>query len=890
MPDWKAELRARLRALRLPPVREADIVEELSQHLEDRYREARIGARSDADAVQVVLAELDGSDLVAELARVERPAPAPVAPLGAPRRARWGGQLLQDLRFGLRMLRTRPAFTLVAVLTLALGIGANTAIFSTVYGVLLRPLPFPHAERLVTFWGTAPERRLPVVNYPDAMVVYFQEHMRGFTALAAYSLGGAAVSGDGDPERVNATVVSTSFFTVLETKPVAGRAFVADDAVEGRNQVAVVSHALWLRRFGGDRTLVGRTIQIGGQPYQVVGIMPPGFDFPRQSEMWLPLVLNRNDLNNWYLETVARMTPGQTVEGAHQEVVDMSNAFFISRSEHPDTENPKARAVLLPLLDNLVGEARTPLLVLLGAVGCVLLIASANIGNLLLARALGRHREMALRCCLGASTRRIGAQLLTESLVLAVLGGGLGLLLAAGGLRVIRGLQGGLVPRLAEVTLNPVALAFTAGVTLLAGLLFGVAPALRAARVDLVGGLREGGRTGASAGARRLSHAFVVAQFALSLILLVGAGLLLRSFQRTLAVDPGFQPEHVLTARVQLPWPKYRSDTVVRAFHSRLLEEVRALPGIREAGLMTRIPFSPGNPQQNLYVEGHDQKMGPVINVRGATPGYFEAIGTPILKGRGFLPSDDDHAPPVVVVDETVAQQYWPGADPIGKRVRTEQDSTRPWLTVVGIARNVKNASLRERPDFELYFPMAQRPAWGVYVVMRTNVAPDGIVAGLRRIVKEADPALPVSDVRTMEDAMDASLSVSRLTNVLLTGFAALALLLAALGIYGVMSLSVSGRLQEFGVRLALGAAPGQVLQLVLRQGLVLAGIGLGLGLVGAFGLTRFLGSLLFEVSPADPVTYLLVGGVLAAAAGLACYIPARRATRADPIAVLRRD
>jgi putative ABC transport system permease protein len=893
MPEWNAEIRRRLAPLHLSPTREAEIVEELSQHLEDRYRELVARGLAEDAAARSVLTELSDDELTRTLGGIERPAPNPPSAPGAPRTRPRGGQLLQDIRFGLRMLRTRPGFAAVAVLTLALGIGANTAIFSTVNGVLLRPLPYPESGNLVTFWGTAPEKRLPVVNYPDAMFVFFHQRNRVFESLAAYTPGGVSLSGDGEPERVATTWVSPDFFTVMRQVPIAGRAFLSEDGTQGKNNVAVVSHALWRRRFGGDRNLVGKPILVGGQPTVVVGIMPPGFDFPDRSEMWLPLVIKAESVDDWYLSTVGRLKPGQTVEDAHRDVVAMSDEFMLGRpGTFPDAK-PGSRAVVQPVLRSLVGDARTPLLVLLGAVGFVLLIASANIGNLLLARALARSREMALRCCLGASTGRLAAQLLTESLVLAVLGGGAGLLLGMLGIRAIQGLELGPVPRLAEVRLDPLALLFTLGVTLVAGVLFGVAPAIRASRVDPLDGLREGARGGTSGGTRRLSQGFVVAQFALSLVLLIGAGLLLRSFQRTLEVDPGFRPENVLAARVQLPWPKYGNDTVVRVFQNRLLESVRSLPGVHQVGLVNRVPFSRGNPQSNLFVEGRAPRQGeaiPVINMRGTSPGYFEAIGTPILRGRGFLPSDVAGSPEVVVVDETVARQFWPGGDAIGKRIRTSTDSATPWLTIVGVVPNVKHASLREQSNFELYWPIAQHPTWSSYIVIRAAGAPDGLVAGLRRIVSELDPTLPLSEVHTLEGAMAESLSLARLTNVLLTGFAGLALLLAVIGIYGVMSLNVNGRLSEFGVRLALGAAPRDVLRLVMRQGLVLALLGLAIGLGGALWLTRFLGTMLFQVSPMDPMTFATVAGILTAVAVVACYIPAKRATRADPIAVLRQE
>ena len=895
MPEWREELRRRLAPLHLAPVEEAGIVEELAQHLEDRFRELVFRGHGADEARQIALAELSERELFEGFTEVLTPA-RPAAPppgVGGGRAGRLG-HLLKDLRFGLRMLRTRPGFAAVAILTLALGIGANTAIFSTVNGVLLKPLPYPESDQLVTFWGTAPEKRLPVVDYPEAMFLSFHARTRVFESVAAYAVAGVSLSGDGEPERVQASGVSTDFFRVFRQVPVAGRTFLAEEGTPGQTDVVVLSHALWLRRFGGDKGLVGKSIRIGDRPTVVVGIMPPGFDFPERAELWFPLVLEADDTDNWYLSTVARLKPGRTVADAHREVIAMSDEFMLSRPERfPDARPGGARAVVQPLLRSLVGDARTPLLVLLGAVGFVLLIASANISNLLLARALARGREMALRCCLGASSGRLAAQLLTESLLLAVLGGAAGLLLGWLGIRVIQGLQVGPVPRLAEVRLDPAALLFTLGVTLAVGVLFGVAPAIRASRLDPLEGLREGERGGTSRGARGLSHGFVVAQIALSLILLIGAGLLLRSFQRTLEVDPGFRPESVLTARIQLPWPKYANDTAVRVFQSRLLEAVRSLPGVEQAGLVNRVPFSPGNPQQNLYVEGQIPEPGesvPVINNRGVSPGYFEAMGTPILRGRGILESDVAGAPPVVVIDETVARQYWPGGDPLGKRIRTSADSRTPWLTIVGVAPNVKHASLRERPNFEMYRPLSQSPNWSTYLVLRSGADPRSLVAELRRRVAELDPTLPVSEVQTMVGAMAESLSVARLTNALLTGFAALALLLAVIGIYGVMSLNVNGRQGEFGVRLALGAAPRDVLRLVMRQGLFLAFLGLAIGVACALWLTRLLGSLLFEVSPMDPVTFLSVGAILALAATLACYLPARRATRADPISALRRE
>ncbi|HSE52609.1 MAG TPA: ABC transporter permease, partial [Gemmatimonadales bacterium] len=540
MPDWREELRRRLASLHLAPAEEAEVVEELAQHLEDRFRDLVSQGHGADQARRIALDELSERELSEEFTGVLAPA-VPAAPPPGVEAGRAGrlGHFLKDLRFGLRQLRTRPGFAAVAILTLALGIGANTAIFSTVNGVLLKPLSYPESDRLVTFWGTAPEKRLPVVDYPEAMFLAFHAQTRVFESVAAYAVAGASLSGDGEPERIQASGVSTDFFRVMRQVPVSGRTFLAEEGTAGKNNVAVLSYALWQRRFGGDRGLVGKSILLGERPTIVVGIMPPGFDFPERAELWFPLLLQAEDTDNWYLSTVARLKPGRTVADAHREVVAISDEFFLSRPARFPDAKPGSRAVVMPVLQSLVGDARTPLLVLLGAVAFVLLIASANIGNLLLARALARGREMALRCCLGASSGRLAAQLLTESLLLALLGGAAGLLLGALGIRAIQGLEVGPVPRLAEVRLDPAALLFTLGVTLAAGVLFGVAPAVRASRLDPLEGLREGGRGGTTQGARGLSHGFVVAQIALSLILLVGAGLLLRSFQRTLEVDPG---------------------------------------------------------------------------------------------------------------------------------------------------------------------------------------------------------------------------------------------------------------------------------------------------------------------------------------------------------------
>jgi putative ABC transport system permease protein len=895
MPEWREEIRRRLAGLELAPLREAEIVEELSQHLEDRYQELLAQGVSPAAARQAGLAEIrEGEALGQALAGVERRRGADPIPLGAGNGQGRLDRLGQDLRFGLRMLRTRPGFSFIAVATLALGIGAATAIFSVVNAVLLRSLPYPEADRLISFWGTAPEKRLPVVAFPDALFLFYHAQSRSFAAIAAHGSVGVNLTDGGEPERINAGSVTLDFFRVMGINPARGRGFAPDEQVLGRNRVVVLSHALWQRRFGGDPAIVGKPITINGLPLVVIGIMPPGFDFPNRSEVWFPNVLNPEGLSSWRLNALGRLKPGVSAEAARHEIENLTDEFMLARpARFPDAKRGGARIVAKTLQAELVGEVRTPLLVLMGSVGLVLLIAAANIANLMLARAAARTREMAVRCCMGAGPRRIAAQLFTESLLLAGAGATGGVFLALWGVGFLRRLPLGPVPGLGQVRVDPAVLGFSLGVTLLTALIFGLAPALRASRVDLQDALREGARSGSSVASRRLTQAFVVAQFALSLILLIGAGLLLRSFRHLLEVNPGFRAEQVLTARIQLPGAKYDSGAKITGFYDRLLEAIRGSPGVVEAGLNERIPFTAGNPQQELYVEGQEPKAGeavPVINTRSVSPGYFEAMGTPLLKGRLFLASDQESSPPIVIVDETVAQRYWPGSDPIGKRIRTSTDSDAVWLTIVGVVPNVKQQSLSERPDFQLYQPFAQYGRWSAYLVVRTNAGLQAFATLLKRRVAEIDPSLPISELRPLQEAVDASLATRRLTNTLLSGFALLALLLAAIGIYGVMSLSVAGRLSEFGVRLALGAPPGEVLRLVLGQGMLLALLGSALGLAGAFGLTRLLGSLLFDVPPTDPVTFAVVATTLTAVALLACYLPARRATQADPIAVLRRE
>ena len=894
MPDWTGEIRRRLSPLALDAARESEIVEELSQHLDDRYEELRRQRHDEATARSMALAELREHDMLArELRPLVRRAPAPLA-LGAgkanPIEVAW-----HDLRYALRTFRSHHAFAATCILTFALGIGACTLIFSAVHGVIQRPLPYEETSQLVTFWGTAPEKGLPEVNSPTGLFAVYQEG-RTLSSVAAFTGIGATLGGSGDPERVDAALVSLDFFKVFRVRMRLGRAFLRGEDVENAAPTVVLSHSVWQRRFAGDTAIIGRAIDLNSRPTTVVGVAPATFDFPNRAEVWTPQYMRPNDFNCWCYNLVGRMKRGITAPDVAREMMTLIDEFGMRRRDvFPDAKRGGARMIAMPLSEKIVGDLQRPLWVLLGAVGLVMLIACANIANLVLVRAASRNQEMAMRCCLGASPRRIAAQLLTESVLLSLAGAAAGLLLAVWGASLLRQLPPDKFPRMSEVHVDPIVLAFTAGVAILSGLLCGLIPALRVSRVDLHDAIKTGVRGSSSGQTRRLSDGFVVTQFALSLVLLVGAGLLLRSYQRLTNLDLGYRPENVLIGRVSLPYPKFDTSTVVRSFYNRLLERVQAIPGIDEAGLASRVPLTRGNPQNNVMAEGQVRRAGePVLvaNVRIVSSGYFRAIGTPLLEGRAFQPSDDERSVRVGIVDEALAKHFWPTESAIGKRVHFGDGDTSAsrFITVIGVVKNVKHNSLDETPDLQLYESFARSTTWSNYIVVRSTSSPEMLAKRIRAEISALDPTLPFYDVHTMQSAVRDSLSVRRLVNMLLGGFALTALVLAAIGIYGVISLSVTGRAREFGIRMALGAQARDVRALVLRHGAWLAVLGVGIGIASATYLTRFLQRLLFGVAAIDWVTFVSVAAILAATALLASYLPARRATRADPVLALKSE
>ncbi|HEU4993760.1 MAG TPA: ABC transporter permease, partial [Gemmatimonadaceae bacterium] len=755
----------------------------------------------------------------------------------------------------------------------------------------------PEPDRLVAAWGTAPQMGLPEVNVPTGLFEVFRTQTRTLAKLAAWGHTGVTLTGNGgDPERVDGASVSRDFFSALGVAPWRGRVFAAEETGADNAPLAIMmSHALWQRRYAGDTSLVGRTIQVDSRPATVVGIMPPGFDYPNRAQIWTPLYVDPAAFNCWCYDLVGRMKPGITADDVARDVMTIADNFGLTRRDvFPDAKPGGSRFIAMPLSERIAGDLQRPLLVLLGAVGLVLLIGCANIANLVLVRATARRQELAMRCCLGAAPLRIAAQLLTESIVLSTIGAVAGFGLAYWGIQALRRLPPDQFPRIGEAAVDPIVLVFTAGIAVLTGVLCGLAPALRASRLQLHDAVRGGARETGGPGTRRWSNGFVVTQFALSVVLLVSAGLLLRSYHQITNRDFGFVPEHVLTGRITLPYPRYDTSTTVWAFYNPLLDRVRAIPGVSEVGLASRIPLTRGNPQNAVVAEGQEPRPGQpvrVVNVRIVTPGYFRAMGTELLEGRDFLPSDNERSPRVTVVDEAFAKHFWPKGSAIGKRVRGPSDtSATRWRTIVGVVRNVKHNKLDEDTDIQLYEPFTRYAVWSNYLVVRSTVSPEEMTSRIRAEIKALDPSLPFYEVRTMDEAVSKSLGVRRLTNLLLAGFALTALILASIGIYGVISLSVSARVREFGVRMALGADSSSIRRMVLRYGLALAAVGVAIGIAGSFYLTRFVQKLLFGVAPFDLPTIASVATVLAATGLLASYLPARRATRADPVSALRAE
>jgi putative ABC transport system permease protein len=897
MPDFKIEIRARLAELGLSPVREAEIVEELSQHLEDEYERALSCGTSEEEARQQVLEQLNAPDLLQrELKHVERRGPENQIELGAEGKISVLADLQQDLRYGLRTLAKNPAFTSIAIVALALGIGANSAIFSVVDAVLLRPLPFKKPEQLVMLWENATHLGFPKNTPSPANFLDWQKQASAFTGMAAMVERSFNLTGAGEPERLDGRRVSANLFELLGVPAVLGRTFVPDDDRPGTH-VVLLSYSLWQRRFGSDPSVIGRALTLNGESYTIIGIMPrfvqlPGFA-NRNDQLWVPIAFPPEEASqrgNHFLEVIARLKPGITLKQVQAEMETIAARLA---QQYPDY-NTRIGAVVVPLQEEVVGDIKPALLILLGAVGFVLLIACANVANLLLARAAVRQKEIALRLALGASRSRLTRQFLTESVLLAMFGGGLGLLLALGGIRILKTFIPATISQVQTINIDARALIFTAFVAIVTGIAFGLAPALQASHLNLNDTLKEGGRdTGGGSKGNRLRGVLVIGEVAVSFVLLIGAGLLINSFFHLRNLEPGFRADHLLTMKVDLSEVKYPNRDRRAAFFDEVIRRVRALPGVRSAAVAGNLPLTYNGDSMNISVEGlpdppPDQR--PDVIYRAIGPGYFGAMGIPIIRGRDFTDQDKGDSTNVVVISEKTGQHFWPGQDPIGRRLKPgSSTSNTPWREVIGIVKDVRQNDFIATPKMQMYLTYRQlKDLAPNALVVRTRIEPMSLAASVRDAIWSVDKDQTVADIDTMEHIVAGAVARQRFSMLLLGLFAALALLLASVGIYGVMSYSVAQRTHEIGIRIALGARPGDVLQMTIKQGLKLVGAGMILGLTAAFLLTRVLQSLLFGISATDPVTFFGTSLVLLAVAILASYLPALRATKVDPIIALR--
>ena len=802
----------------------------------------------------------------------------------------------QDLRFGFRQLLSNPGFAAIATLSLALGIGANTAIFSLLDAVLLRPLPFHDPDRLVMVWEDAAKIGFPRNTPAPANYADWKAQNRVFVDLAAINWRSFNLTDEGEPEKVEAQAVTANFFPLLGVKPDLGRVFNGEEDQPGRNNVAMISYGLWQRRFGGDPALVGKEILLDGQKHTVIGVTPSGFQFlSKEVGLWVPAAFNPQELANrgsHYLTVVARMKPGVTLKEARADVAAITQR--INRDNPVSWSGFELGSVVISLREQLAGDVRPALIVLLVAVGFVLLIACANIANLLLARGASRFREIAVRTALGAGRGRIVRQLLTESVLLAVAGGIAGLFFAWSSFSFLKQIIPDNMALNAGVRIDARIFGFTLLLSLLTGIVFGLAPALQAAKIDLNEALKQsGGRTGIGFGHRRLRGALVVIEIALALVLLVGAGLLTRAFLRLRALDIGVNPENVLTLRTMLPRNKYGELPKRDAFYRQALERVRALPGVVSAGYATAMPLTWKGGTNGFIIEGRDQGPGQDAQCRQVSTGYMETMGVKLRQGRFFDYHDDVQSQPVAVINETMARQFWSGENALGKRFKLGSvDSQNPWVTVVGVVGDIKEMGLEAPTKAEMFFPYQQLPRmlWNMPrdLAVRTTGDPMSVVAAVRQAVWSVDRNQPVSNIRTMDEILSEEVAQRRIGMTLLAAFAALALALASLGIYGVLSYSVAQRTQEIGVRMALGAGRKDVLRMVVADGMRLAAAGVAIGLGVSFALTWLMAGLLFGVSASDPLTLGGVTLLLITVALLACFIPARRATRVDPMVALR--
>jgi putative ABC transport system permease protein len=886
MTEWRQEIRRRLADLNLAPAREAEIVEELSQHLEDHYAEMLANGATEVEAERRTLEELcEGAALRRELLRVEHEvAPEPIV-LGTNGRSNMIADLWQDLRYGARMLAKKPGFTAIAILTLALGMGANTAIFSVVNAVLLRPLPFKEPSRLAMVFERRPtsgEANLPVATYEFAA---WRGQSQSFESLALIQTAGLNLTGGGrgggkaEAETIKAWRVSPEFFSLLGIPLLQGRAFVTGEDKAGSDQIAVLNQSLWRRRFASDPNIIGQTISLNDQPFTVVGVIP---QLDLMPDLLLPFDLtavrtSENDHDS--TSVMGRLKAGVTIEQANRELAQIARQLELS-----DPNNTGHGVHVISLHENTVGNVSRALWVLFGAVAFVLLIACANVANLLLARAVARQQEIALRSALGATQFRIIRQLLTESLLLAALSGGLGLLLASWLTDLLPNIQAVNLPRLEQIGIDGEVLAATIGFSLLTGLLTGIAPAWHGYTPNLSWRLLEGRR-----GLNR-SHSgslLIVLELALTLILLVGSGLMLKSFAQLVRVDPGFDPSNVLRVALSLPALRYPEAEQQVLFYQQLLERLKALPGVEAVGATSQSPLLDSGSWGAVAIEGRSAPppgQETYVAVTSISADYFRTMRIPLLRGRAFTAFDGAQSAPVAIINETMARRFWPNEDPLGQRLRADGGRA---LTVAGVVGDVRHGGLNARPIPEMFVPHQQSPNASLTVMVRTAIDPLMLAATVREEVAALDQDLP-APITTMERLISGSVAGQRFNALLLGAFGALALVLTVFGVFGVINYSVAQRTHEIGVRIALGAQRRDIFELIIGQGMRLAFLGIGIGLLGALALTRILADMLYEVSPVDAATFTLVPLLLMGVTLLACYVPARRAAKVDPMIALR--
>jgi putative ABC transport system permease protein len=908
MPDWAREVRTRLSSLRLSPTRETEIVDELSQHLDDRYWELVAGGASPEEATRLALAEFRSGNVLAQYMAPLRQAHVPPSITPGVQTGHALTDLTQDLRYTVRVFWKQPGFAAVAVLTLALGIGATTAIFSVIYGVLLKPLPFAEPDRLVGMWHTAPELGLDLFNQSPATYFTYRDENRVFEDVGMWApFPDVSLTGRGEPERVQALYVTDGTLPILKVQPLLGRLFSKADDAPGSPDRTMLAHGYWQRRFGGARDIVGQIVTIDGKPHEVIGVLPSSFKFlDTNPAVLLPFRFNRADtsVGSFSYNAIARVKPGLTIAQANGDVARMIPLVFERFPPRPGDQAIRLGPNVRLLSEDVIGDVGRVLWILLGTVGIVLLIACANVANLFVVRAEGRRQELAVRAALGASRGRLARALLTESVTLGLAGGLLSLVLARAGIGLLVWLAPSALPRVEEIGemgLHPVVLLFTFSIAILAGLVFGLAAVLKFGTPSVTS-LREGGRSASEGPERhRLRNTLVVAQVALALVLLVVSGLMVRTFVALRQVDPGFtRPEEVQTFRVAIPETLVSDPQQTVRTHEQIAERLRQLPGVQSVGLASSITMDGISFNGSILVEEFPEtgaRERPFRRHRFIAPGYFETIGNPVLIGRTFTWKDTYQDALVALVSETLAREYWTNpADALGKRIRVAPN--QPWREIIGIVGNERDDGLTQAAPTIAYWPMAMNRFLDEpfisrtmsYAVRSNRIHSPGFMRELEQAVWSVNPNLPLANVQTLDEIRSDSMAQTSFALTMLVIAAAMALLLGVVGLYGVIAYIAAQRTREIGIRMALGAQMGDVRKMFLRHGLSLTTIGIAVGVGVALVVSRVMRALLFGVGPTDPATYAAVSGALAAVLVLAMYLPARRASRVDPIVALRAD